>query len=181
MIFKPSYELPQLLLSHFSPLHPSPAVSHMTTPFCFTPPLCRVWGAGTGEIPRGKGSCCSQAKLMKNPTVPCSTAPPSPDLNMKPHHMVLFTDSRITRTLLQSYPSMLGTENKQTCSKLLPALVLSPKPDQGYDWVCAKSQFWTRPWNNSGLPSSPESWRELCTNFPKLKNQKSNCLTMDWL
>lgn len=77
MIFKPSYELPQLLLFHFSPLHPSPVVSHMTIPFCFTPPslLCLRgwhWGDTKGQgllLLTGKAKEESHSSLSYSSTI----------------------------------------------------------------------------------------------------------------
>lgn len=124
MIFKLNYELLQSLLFHFSPLHPSSTVSHMITYYVLlhaSSLLClRGWDWGDAK---GQGLLLltyGQAKLTKNQTVPCSTAPPSPGLNMKPHHVELFTECRISRDWVFMLPVILFSHNPtHTLSSIL--------------------------------------------------------------
>ena len=158
MIFKLNYELLQLLLFHFGPLHPSSTISHMTTYYILlhVSSLLRLWSWGWGDA-KGEGLLQltdGQAKLMKNWTVPCSTAPPSLGLYMKPHHAVLFFECRILRDWVFMLPvisfsheatytlsSILHWINR-LCSLLCSSVTLKGSFPSGCQGVRGNGNYW---------------------------------------
>lgn len=110
------------------PLQPSPSstVSHMTTYYILlhASSLLYLRGWDLGDA-KGEGLLLladGQAKLAKNETVPCSTAPvpPPPGLNMKPHHVVLFTECRILRDWVFLLPvTLFSRKPTHTLSSIL--------------------------------------------------------------